>query len=159
MTEAGSSLTFITLYDPLSMKCGDIFKNSSDGIMHDSDSVTHLGGSCVGKPPPHIELQIRSITCDGPSFTGKIFTRGAHVMVGYWDSSAEMMYVLNKHDWLDTRDVGWVDSSGNLWLLGRVANMIKSGGENVYPNEVTTSVCSIDEILMIRMPNMMQIKI
>jgi acyl-activating enzyme 14 len=38
--------------------------------------------------------------------------------------------------WLRTGDLGWQDSSGCLWLLGRAKDMVKSGGENVYASEV-----------------------
>ncbi|XP_068657411.1 2-succinylbenzoate--CoA ligase, chloroplastic/peroxisomal isoform X2 [Aristolochia californica] len=33
-------------------------------------------------------------------------------------------------------DIGYIDSSGNLWLVGRAKDQIKTGGENVYPQEV-----------------------
>jgi acyl-activating enzyme 14 len=41
-----------------------------------------------------------------------------------------------RNGWLDTGDTGWIDRTGNLWLMGRQKGRIKSGGENVYPEEV-----------------------
>lgn len=57
-------------------------------------------------------------------------------MVGYWDQTQVMMLDLIECGWLDTGDIGWIDCNGDLWLIGREKDRIKSGGENVYPEEV-----------------------
>ena len=62
-------------------------------------------------------------------------TRGPHVMIRYWgQTSAEA--VDSSEQWFDTGDIGQIDACGNLWLVGRRNGRIKSGGENVYPEEV-----------------------
>ncbi|CAL9163271.1 unnamed protein product [Musa hybrid cultivar] len=135
MTEACSSLTFMTLFDPLFKNFGVSFH---DKINVEADSRHHhLGGVCVGKPPPHIELKIsgsRDNCCT--SFVGNILTRGLHVMVGYWDSTDVIMAESAENRWFDTGDIGWLDGKGDLWLVGREKGHIKTGGENVYPEEV-----------------------
>jgi 2-furoate---CoA ligase len=54
---------------------------------------------------------------------------------GYWrrpDADAKAT-----HDgWYRTGDVGQIDADGDLWIVGRVDDMIISGGENVHPLEV-----------------------
>ena len=121
MTEASSSLTFMTLYDPT---LGNIDRTRSTWV-HKPQGV------CVGKPAPHVELKI---SLDASSNVGRILTRGPHVMLRYWEQISPS---IDQH-WLDTGDIGFIDEYSNLWLLGRTNGRIKSGGENVYPEEVTS---------------------
>ncbi|CAN0905511.1 2-succinylbenzoate--CoA ligase, chloroplastic/peroxisomal [Linum grandiflorum] len=124
MTETSSSLTFMTLYNPSIQ--------TSHQPMHISGE-TEQQGVCVGKPAPHVELRVRQC---GSSASGTILTRGPHVMVGYWDQYTCKELHSTDDVWLDTGDIGSIDQSGNLWLLGRMNDRIKSGGENVYPTEI-----------------------
>ncbi|CAI5506974.1 unnamed protein product [Closterium sp. Naga37s-1] len=71
---------------------------------------------------------------------GEVLTRGPHVMSGYWGRPDETAAVLSQDGWLRTGDMGWIDFSGQLWLLGRRKEMIKSGGENVFCAEVEEAV-------------------
>lgn len=123
MTEACSSLTFMTLYDP-TLETVDITK---------SIPAHQQQGVFVGKPAPHVELKI----CYDASHVGKIFTRGPHVMLKYWEQSPQEAPNSRNQDWLDTGDIGYIDDYGNLWLIGRTKGRIKSGGENIYPEEVS----------------------
>lgn len=58
-------------------------------------------------------------------------------MLGYWDQFLVKPSVSTGEVWLDTGDIGSIDDGGNVWLVGRRNGRIKSGGENVYPEEVT----------------------
>ncbi|RID46121.1 hypothetical protein BRARA_I02803 [Brassica rapa] len=127
MTEACSSLTFMTLYDPTTQE---------------SCKVTYplvsrpKQGTCVGKPAPHIELMVK---LDENSWrVGKLLTRGPHTMLGYWSLHENAVTSESSRNgaWLDTGDIGTIDEFGNLWLIGRSSGRIKTGGENVYPEEV-----------------------
>ncbi|KMT19777.1 hypothetical protein BVRB_1g008330 [Beta vulgaris subsp. vulgaris] len=130
MTEACSSLTFITLYDPA-------VNNAYQHLMEVSEitpiSVHPIGGICVGKPAPHVEIVINRE--EESSHVGRIMTRGSHVMIRYWGQSSAVE-IDSGADWFDTGDSGHIDVHGNLWLVGRRNSRIKSGGENVYPEEV-----------------------
>ncbi len=46
------------------------------------------------------------------------------------------MQALSPCGCLRTGDLGLMDPGGQLWLLGRAKDMVKSGGENVYAAEV-----------------------
>ncbi|KAG9439138.1 hypothetical protein H6P81_019303 [Aristolochia fimbriata] len=133
MTEACSSITFMTLWDP-AIKNPTPF--SSKRFFLDHDTI-NKGGVCVGKPAPHVELLVRPCNRDVNHPTlGKILTRGSHLMTRYWDQTPIMTSDCKELQWLDTGDIGYFDSLGNLWLIGRAKDRIKTGGENVYPEEV-----------------------
>jgi 2-furoate---CoA ligase len=54
---------------------------------------------------------------------------------GYWnrpDADAKAI----RDSWYHTGDVGRLDEGGDLWVVGRVDDMVISGGENVHPVEV-----------------------
>ncbi|KAA8514830.1 hypothetical protein F0562_018009 [Nyssa sinensis] len=129
MTETCSSLTFIILYDPTSDH-GQPFQITGE---IKSIPVHQTEGICVGKPAPHVELRIG---VEDSSRVGRILTRGPHVMLRYWDQIPSKVSDTGDEDWLDTGDIGQMDDYGNLWLIGRTKGRIKSGGENVYPEEV-----------------------
>ncbi|CAH8354830.1 unnamed protein product [Eruca vesicaria subsp. sativa] len=123
MTEACSSLTFMTLYDPTTEES---YKTTYPLANRPKQ------GTCVGKPAPHIELMVK---LDEDSLrVGKIRTRGPHTMLRYWGH--EVVQESSNGAWLDTGDIGTIDEFGNLWLIGRSNGRIKTGGENVYPEEV-----------------------
>jgi acyl-activating enzyme 14 len=124
MTEACSSLTFMPINKPEFHETKNKSSNQCEGV-------------CVGKPAPHVEIQIgRNESNSSSSPMGKILTRGLHTMVGYWGNNMVDTPESVRNGWLDTGDTGWIDRTGNLWLMGRQKGRIKSGGENVYPEEV-----------------------
>ena len=87
----------------------------------------------VGRLVPGIELEVRS---EGgavlrPGETGLLFLRGDQVSGEYAASSA-----LDGDGWFPTRDRGWVDDDGYLFLEGRADDTIIRGGENIAPAEI-----------------------
>jgi acyl-CoA synthetase (AMP-forming)/AMP-acid ligase II len=68
---------------------------------------------------------------------GEIIVRGPSVFLGYWRRPADNKQVF-RDGWLRTGDSGSFDERGRLWYRGRLAakELIKTGGENVYPAEV-----------------------
>jgi 2-furoate---CoA ligase len=60
---------------------------------------------------------------------------GDEAFTGYWhrpDADAKAI----KDGWYYTGDIARIDDDGDLWIEGRVDDMIISGGENVHPLEV-----------------------
>jgi acyl-CoA synthetase (AMP-forming)/AMP-acid ligase II len=75
---------------------------------------------------------------DRPVKTGKIgeiAVRGRHVMMGYW-KNPELTQKALRGGWYHSGDMGYMDEDGYLYLVDRKADMIVTGGENVYPKEV-----------------------
>ncbi|GAV67241.1 AMP-binding domain-containing protein [Cephalotus follicularis] len=129
MTETSSSLTFMTLYDPMHEITSQPLQ-----LCGKTKPVHPRQGVCVGKPAPHVELLIRFD--HGSSEAGRILTRGPHLMLRYWDENPEKAADCMNEVWLDTGDFGSIDDCGNVWLMGRTNGRIKSGGENIFPEEV-----------------------
>ncbi|MFI5309415.1 MAG: AMP-binding protein, partial [Polyangiales bacterium] len=89
--------------------------------------------STVGRPVAGVELALRDVSADG---VGEVYARGRTVMRGYLDAP-ELTAETLVDGWLRTGDLGVIDASGHLRLLGRAKNMIVTeGGKNVYPEDV-----------------------
>jgi acyl-CoA synthetase (AMP-forming)/AMP-acid ligase II len=113
----------------------------------------------AGKPGPLVDLKIidefdRDADIGKP---GEMVIRGPLVFQGYWKEEQ-----LSKHTfrqgWHHTGDIGRVDEKGYLWFVGRKAEkeLIKPGGENVYPVEVEKVILEhpgIAEVSVIGVPD------
>ncbi|MBN1547930.1 MAG: long-chain-fatty-acid--CoA ligase [Syntrophaceae bacterium] len=65
---------------------------------------------------------------------GEITVRGKNTMKGYW-KNPELTSSTLRGGWLHTGDLGTIDEEGYIYLVDRKADMIVTGGENVYPKE------------------------
>ena len=76
-----------------------------------------------------------------PGQVGEIVMRGPMVFKGYWNLEADNARTF-RDGWHHTGDLGRMDDNGYLWYAGRKADkeLIKPGGENVYPAEVEKAV-------------------
>ncbi len=67
---------------------------------------------------------------------GEILLRGALVMKGYWKRAEATASVL-RDGWFHTGDLGYFDAHRNLFLTGRMKEVIVlSNGKNIYPEEI-----------------------
>ncbi len=66
---------------------------------------------------------------------GEIALRSAAMMTGYWKNPAATVKAFT-NGWLRTGDLGQMDSEGFVYLVDRKADMVISGGENIYSREV-----------------------
>src|SRR5271157_4244613 len=92
----------------------------------------------VGRPFPGVEAKIvdPQPVEEGAPPAGEIAIRGALVMKGYWNRPEATAEVL-RDGWLYTGDLGYFDSSGNLFITGRRKEVIVlANGKNVYPEEI-----------------------
>ena len=72
---------------------------------------------------------------------GEIWARGASIMKGYYKEPELTREVLTHDGWFKTGDLGLFDSKGNLYIKGRLKNMILgSSGENIYPEEIESII-------------------
>ncbi|TAM12171.1 MAG: long-chain fatty acid--CoA ligase [Nevskiaceae bacterium] len=87
----------------------------------------------VGKAAA-VELQIRDDIGRvlGPEQAGFIFVRGPQVAGEYKEKGSQ----LDAEGWFPTKDRGFLDSEGYLFLDGRADDVIVRGGENISPGEI-----------------------
>ncbi|HTV96080.1 MAG TPA: AMP-binding protein [Steroidobacteraceae bacterium] len=98
-----------------------------------SDPVERARLGSVGRPLPTVQIEIRDETGRAlpPGQPGEIYVRGEQVSGEYRERSA-----LDADGWFATRDAGWIDSQGYLYLSGRADDVIVRGGENISPGEI-----------------------
>jgi fatty-acyl-CoA synthase len=91
----------------------------------------------VGRPMPFTEVSIQDDhgAAVPPGTEGEVCIRGPAVAAGYWNrpDATAATYV---DGWCHTGDLGFVTDCGLLAISGRKKDMIRSGGENIYPREV-----------------------
>jgi acyl-CoA synthetase (AMP-forming)/AMP-acid ligase II len=98
-----------------------------------SDPEVRARLGSVGRPLPTVQVEIRDE--DGRPLPagerGEIYVRGDQVSGEYRERSA-----LDAAGWFPTRDAGWLDAEGFLFLAGRADDVIVRGGENISPGEI-----------------------
>lgn len=67
---------------------------------------------------------------------GRIKVRGSAVMQGYVNPDRSPGEGLSQHGWFETGDLGEIDQSGCLRVLGRADDMLISGGNTIHPVEI-----------------------
>ena len=101
----------------------------------------------VGRPLFHIDVKLVDEAGEevGPDKIGHLLIRGPHVFGGYWnrpDATAKTIV----DGWLHTGDLARRDQDGDYTIVGRLKEMIKSGGENIYPAEVEDVIHSHPDV-------------
>lgn len=96
----------------------------------------------VGLPFPGVE--IRLVGADGnvvaAGEAGEVQCRSIYNMLGYWRRPKETAETLLPDGWLRTGDVAVQRPDGRYRLVGRLREMYKSGGYNVYPREIELAI-------------------
>lgn len=99
------------------------------------DSERKIGS--VGRPIPGVCVKV--VDEDGKELPansrGEIVVKGDNVMKGYYKRTEETAKVI-RNGWLHTGDIGIFDDEGYLYVVGRIKNVIITGGLNVYPEEI-----------------------
>jgi acyl-CoA synthetase (AMP-forming)/AMP-acid ligase II len=88
---------------------------------------------------------------------GEIAVKGPMVFKGYWNLPEDTAYTF-REGWHHTGDRGRFDEEGFLWYAGRKAEkeLIKPGGENVYPAEVEKVILqhpAVEKVVVIGVPD------
>lgn len=79
---------------------------------------------------------------------GEIVVKGDNVMMGYYKDLDTTATCYTNDGWFRTKDLGMIDKNGNLFIKGRLDNMIVgANGENIYPEEIEAIINEHDLVL------------
>jgi fatty-acyl-CoA synthase len=111
--------------------CGAVLQTSPE----DPDPVRR---ESVGAPLAGTDVRIAGP--DGaavpPGTPGELWVRGARITRGYLDDPVATAAAIDGEGWLHTGDLAEMSPAGACRVVGRLKDMIKTGGENVSPVEV-----------------------
>ncbi|KAG8462675.1 hypothetical protein KFE25_004651 [Diacronema lutheri] len=174
-TEAGSTISVAELAPPPPppLPSDGVSRGGSDaGLARDGRADALVGGVRVGVPvhiarvalappnwasgdagpAPRAAAPAPAPRLDAPpphhrrSELGEIVVRGVGVMRGYWRRPEASAAAL-RDGWLRTGDLGGFDADGCLVLVGRINDVVKTGGENVHAAEVERALCAHAAVL------------
>ena len=106
-----------------------------------NDWHEHVSGTC-GKAVDNMEVRI--LSANPSEEAGEIVTRGKNVMLGYYHNEEATAQALDDDGWYHTGDLGTMDADGNVFIRGRIKNMLLgSNGQNIYPEEIEDKLSSM----------------
>ncbi len=122
------------------------------------DDDAETVATTVGRARPGFEL--RAVDAEGrdvpPGEPGEILVRGGSVMSHYLDDPEATAQAFTGDGWLRTGDLGILDASGLLRIVGRSKDMFIVGGFNVYPAEVENALLehpAVRQVAVVGMPD------
>lgn len=115
MTESGSAIT----------------------AMPPTDDLAHLANT-VGTAFPGVSVRLRTPAGEEcpPDEAGEVQVRSPYAMIGYWNNPEATQAAFTHDGFLRTGDLAKHDAGGLYRIVGRLKEMFKSGGYNVYPREI-----------------------
>ncbi len=134
------------------------------GLTEAGPNTFWLPGADVRRKPgavgfPLMHVDVRVARADGSTCAagepGELLIRGPHVTPGYWNNPEATAQAI-VDGWLHTGDLAVCDDEGYYTIVGRLKDMIISGGENVYPAEVESVMYrhpAIKEAALIGVPD------
>lgn len=119
-----------------------------------TESAPLLAGAGVGKTRylstghPMEGVKVRIDKADTKTGLGEIQAKGENVMLGYYKEPEITKNTFTDDGWLKTGDLGCFDKDGNLYIKGRIKNMIVgASGENIYPEEIESLINRMEYVL------------
>ncbi|USS89076.1 o-succinylbenzoate--CoA ligase [Fructilactobacillus cliffordii] len=100
--------------------------------LNPADAQRKLGS--VGKPLFPVSLKIANTKQSNQ--IGEILLKGDNLTPGYLNQPQRLTEKTTATGWFRTGDLGYVDDEGFLYVKSRLAELIISGGENIYPHEI-----------------------
>jgi acyl-CoA synthetase (AMP-forming)/AMP-acid ligase II len=116
----------------------------------DAGASPKIMAETFGRPLPGAELRIADAEGNPVPMgeKGEIQVRGPYCMSGYFGRPEATAEAFTADGYLRTGDLGIEHPDGNFSFAGRLKEMFKSGGYNIYPVEIELALCEHPEIGM-----------
>jgi acyl-CoA synthetase (AMP-forming)/AMP-acid ligase II len=130
----------------------------------EAGAVSRLGRHHLFRKPTSVgrallNVDLRIVRADGSECCageiGEVVVRSEFIMRGYWRQPAATAETI-RDGWVHTGDLGLLDEEGFLHIAGRLKEMIKSGGESIFPAEIERALLehpAIREAAVIGVPD------
>ncbi|MBB4952243.1 acyl-CoA synthetase (AMP-forming)/AMP-acid ligase II [Agrobacterium vitis] len=122
-----------------------------------ADDLRHLAG--CGHAVDGVEIAIVDPVSCRPQTAhclGEIWLRGASIAKGYWNRPTETTDIFDAvissegaetHGWLRTGDLGYIDNDGEVYIAGRIKDVIIIRGVNYYPQDIEATAAAAHSAL------------
>jgi acyl-CoA synthetase (AMP-forming)/AMP-acid ligase II len=159
-----TSLETIALGMPASVELMRAYRDRTGAVVCISYGLTEANGGSVtvtardadletiattiGRPVPGIQVCVMGFDGKpaGAGEEGEFLVRDRSVFLGYLNRPDATAEALDRDGWLHTGDVVRAEASGEMRMVGRLKEMFKSGGYNVYPTEIEGVIGSHPEV-------------
>jgi len=123
--------------------------NLGDQISYTGDMESSINFVSVGKPIKNTFIRIVDNENKqlGDNFIGKIQIKGGNVTSGYYNNKKATEKLIATDGWLNTGDLGFIDTIGNLYIVGRDKDILFVNGINYYSHDlerITEKVSGIE---------------
>jgi len=93
-------------------------------------------------------VEVRIVKENSAKKEGEIQVKGDNVMKEYYNNPEATAAAFTEDGWFKTGDLGYLSSTGYLYILGRIKNVIIGpSGENIYPEEIEAVLNENDLVL------------
>jgi acyl-CoA synthetase (AMP-forming)/AMP-acid ligase II len=113
--------------------------------VHDAQKLVGCGRQLVGEHLAIVDPETRMPLA--PGLVGEVWVAGPHVAQGYWRNPEATASVFRARMasggaryWLRTGDLGFLDEDGELYITGRIKDLIIIRGTNHYPQDIEETV-------------------
>jgi acyl-CoA synthetase (AMP-forming)/AMP-acid ligase II len=130
---------------PRLMQLYGLTESSANIVFGEEGASLDVLAESIGKPDQGVECRIvdDSGNACAVDVAGELQFRAGFLFKGYWKRPGATRDAFTADGWLKTGDIGFWREDGNIELVGRMSEMFKSGGYNVYPREIEIVIESI----------------
>ena len=149
LAEATLAVTFTKPGDPVKTKVLDRTLLEGEGKAVEVDPGLAGAMTVVGVGTSLLDSTVRILDAADaevePGIQGEIVVRSGSVMKGYYKRSEASQEAL-RDGWLHTGDLGFLDEDGQLYVTGRIKDLIITYGRNFYPHDIEWLAAETDGV-------------